>query len=71
MLTFGIFQAASKATLFTRRWSPRSGPGQPPLKVTVLFKNSPAQGDCVGAATGGWGPQPGHTGAAWSNTTQS
>ena len=30
MHTFGIFQAASKATLFTRRWSPRSGPGQPP-----------------------------------------
>ena len=52
MHTFGIFQAASKATLFTRRWSPRSGPGQhapppPPTKWQFYLKIRQHRLDCV------------------------
>lgn len=59
-----IFQAVSKATLFTLMcWSPRSQPGHPPLsKWQFYLKNSP--GSRTGAKLTvcgcgwGWGPQP-------------
>ena len=61
-----IFQAVSKASLFTLCRSPRSEPGPPPSQVTVLFKKFARQAAplgpgwrCVGAAEGG-GLSPGH-----------